>query len=127
MWGYTELFLYQCSHNFLKKYILHCRSVLCNLYYFYWNIRDLNQVDHDLSFTEPGTTSLGSDISVESLEMSSVSETFFFSEVLHLSFLLCVCLVYLISSFGKENSFIPPCSYITIRFMLKFINGLCYI
>lgn len=36
-----------------KKYILCYISVLCNLYYSYWNTRDLNQVDHDLHFIEP--------------------------------------------------------------------------
>lgn len=69
---------YFCTNVVITFKKIHYRSVLCNLYYFYWNMRDLNQVDHDLGFTEPGTTSLGSDISIESLEMSSVSETFFF-------------------------------------------------
>lgn len=36
-----------------KKYVLCYTSGLCNLYYFYWNVSDLNQVDHDLNFTEP--------------------------------------------------------------------------
>lgn len=31
-----------------QKCILRCISVLCNLYYFHWNIRALNQVDHEL-------------------------------------------------------------------------------
>lgn len=31
-----------------QKCILHCISGFCNLYSFHWNIRTLNQVDHEL-------------------------------------------------------------------------------
>lgn len=113
-----------------QKCIWCCISVLCNLYYFYWSMRTLNQVDHDLNCTESAhkvTQVSWGLISLLNHWKCLVSPKLLFPLKFCILIFLSVCLLYLRSNFGEENSFLPPYSYIAISFMLKFINESCCI
>lgn len=90
-----------------KKYILCYISVSCNLYYIYWNIRNLNHVDSDLNFTEPAHFVAQLSWGLISLLthwkcLVPLKLSGFFSEVLYLSFLLSLFTA-LKKQFGKRK------------------------
>lgn len=77
-----------------QKCIWCCISVLCNLYYLYWSIRALNQVDHGLNCTESAhkvtQVSWGLISLLNHWKCLVSSKLLFPSQVLHLNFSLCL-------------------------------------